>query len=177
MKNARLDQVLRLILGRIVTNSGATFVLRQDAIEITTGAYRVAEVWGNGPPPFLPLVHRTFDKVPLDQALRDLSDRADYCVVLDARVGEKGKAPVTARFLNAPLDTAVRLLADMSGLRSVQMDNVLYVTTKENAAAWEARLRKEQGLDEPGGEPTIVGTPAQAPRRGSGRGTTRIDPP
>ncbi len=60
--------------------------------------------------------------------------------MLDARVGEAAKVPVSAELTNVPLDTAVRLLADMAGLKSVQIDNVVYVTTPANAAV----LQKEQ---------------------------------
>jgi hypothetical protein len=169
MKNARLDHVLRRLLSRIVTNSGATFVARRDFIEITTGLFRECEIWGNGRAggTMLPLVHRKFDKVPLDQVLNELADLTDFNIVLDPRTAEKGKVAVTARFLNTPLDTAVRYLADMADLRSFQQDNMLYVTSKENAAIWEARLRKERGLEEPLSEGSVTGG---IPRLGSGPG-------
>jgi hypothetical protein len=70
---------------------------------------------------------------PLEQALKTLATRTGFTVVLDVRAGEKGKTPVTAAFKNVPLDTAVRLLADMADLRSVLIDNTLYVTSPENA--------------------------------------------
>ena len=41
---------------------------------------------------------------------------------------------MTATFRNVPLDTAVWILADMSGLTVVRKDNLLYVTSKEPAA-------------------------------------------
>jgi hypothetical protein len=52
-------------------------------------------------------------------------------VVLDPRVSHEGR--FTTTFNNVPLDTAVRLLADMSDLDVVAMDSVLYVTNKPNA--------------------------------------------
>ena len=43
-----------------------------------------------------------------------------------------------AQLNNVPTDTAVRLLANMAGLSVARLDNVLYVTTRENAAAAQA---------------------------------------
>jgi hypothetical protein len=145
MKNVRLDTVLRKLLAQVPVASGATYLLREDHVEITTGTFRSAEVWGGGPNvPHLPLVWATLDKVPLEDALKELAEQADFNVMLDNRAAEKGKTPVSARLRNAPLDTAVRLLADMADLRPVHLDNVLFVTTKENAAVVEARLEKEE---------------------------------
>jgi hypothetical protein len=176
MKNVRLDVLLSRILKRLTLQSGASYLVRRDGIEITTGLFRSSEVWGgaSGGVPFLPLVHRKFEKVPLEEALKELSDLTDFTIVLDPRVGEKAKTPVTARFLNTPLDTAVRFLADTADLRSLQQDNMLYVTSKQNAAVWEARLRKERGLDDPlrEGDPAVSGT---TPRLGSGPGSIHVN--
>ena len=145
-KDARLGEVLSRLLSRVVVNSGAHYLVREESIEITTGLYRESEVWGPSNGPHLPLVHRKFDAVPLAEALTELSRMAEFNVVLDMRVADKAKTPITARFLNTPLDTAVRFLTDMTDLGFVHLDNVLYVTTKENAAALEARLQKEREL-------------------------------
>jgi hypothetical protein len=144
MKNVRLDRVLRTILRRIPAPSGATYYVRGDHIQITTGTFQSQAIWGSYGGPHLPLVNIVLDKTPLDDAVRELSDLTDFNIVVDTRAGERAKTPVSARFLNTPLDTALRLLTDMSDLRAVHIDNVLYVTTKENATALEARLEKEK---------------------------------
>jgi hypothetical protein len=145
MKDVRLSAVLRTLLGRIPNvASGATWMVRDDHIEITTGQFQVEEVWGTYNGPRLPLVQVILDKVPLEAALRDLSEQAGFNVLLDGRAAEQGQTPVSARLLNTPLDTAARLLADMADLQAVHLDNVLYVTSRENAAALEARLEKER---------------------------------
>jgi hypothetical protein len=132
--------VLRKVLARIPVESGATWMVRRDTIEITTRQHQRAEVWGpNYEGPFLPLVQANFDKRPLAEALRELAESSGFSVVLDARAGDKGKAPVTASFVNVPLDTAVRTLADMADLKSVLNDNVLYVSTEARAV----RLRPD----------------------------------
>jgi hypothetical protein len=119
-------------------------MVRDDRIEITTGAVQAAEVWGDFNGARLPLVNATFDKVPLEDAVKELSEQADFSVLLDNRAADKGHTPVSARLRNTPLDTAVRLLADMADLRPIHLDDVLYVTTKENAAALDARIDKEK---------------------------------
>ena len=81
----------------------------------------------------LPLVHAVFDRQTLAEALQVIADWTGYSVVLDERVGDKAGSPVTATFPNAAPDTAVHLLADMSGLKLVVVDKVLYVTSLENA--------------------------------------------
>jgi hypothetical protein len=144
MKNVRLERILRTILRRVPAPSFATFYVRGDYIEITTGSFQSRAIWGAYGGPHLPLVNTVLEKAPLEDAVHELADLTDFNIVVDARAGDKAKAAVSARFLNTPLDTALRLLTDMADLRSVHIDNVFYVTTKENAAALEARLEKER---------------------------------
>jgi hypothetical protein len=65
-------------------------------------------------------------------------------VLVDPRPAEKIKTGVTAKLKNVPLDSAVQLLADMADLKAVLQDNVLYVTSKENAKDLEADFRGQQ---------------------------------
>jgi hypothetical protein len=174
MKNVRLVTVLRKVLARVPVPSGATFCVRSDRIEITTGTFQATEIWGKYGGPHLPLVNATLEKCPLEDAVKELAEQSEFNVVLDNRAAEKSKTPVSARLLNTPLDTALRLLADMADLRSVHLDNVLYVTTKENAAALEARLDKEKTPTNPlddNANPNEL-----APRKGSGPGNIVATP-
>ena len=91
------------------------------------------------PGPLPPLVSVEFDKTTtLGTALKELNRYGN--VVLDARAIKEGQATVTADLANVPLDTAVRMFADMAGLKVVKLDNSLYVTSKDNAKV----LLKEQ---------------------------------
>jgi hypothetical protein len=157
MKNVTLETALRKILARVPSASGAVLMVRRDLVEITTGEAQRLEVWGQGyTGPRLPLVHVSLNKRPLDEALNHLAEQSQFNVVLDRRAGEKATTTVTARFRNVPLDTAVRLLAEMADLRSVHLDNVLFVTTKAHAASLEKQLEKENPFskqrDVPGGK-------------------------
>src|SRR6185437_4373035 len=112
-------------------------------------------------------------KSPLEDAVKELAEQAEFNVVFDNRAADKAKTTVSAVFRNTPLDTALRLLADMADLRAVHLDNVLYVTTKENAAALEARLDRERipaiPLDDNNSTPG-----ESSPRKGSGPGNITI---
>lgn len=149
--NVSLETVLRKILSRIPVPSGVTFLLRHNRIEITTGIFLKAEVWGqfNLDGPFLPLVHANVRRCPLDRALRGLAEETDFNIVLDASTGTRRQTPVTALLLNTPLDTAVRLLADQANLSAVRLGNVLYVTSRPKAVALEAEEKKRQAKRPP----------------------------
>jgi hypothetical protein len=167
-----LRTVLRKVLSRVPIPSGATFTIHDDSIEITTGAFQAAEIWGEFKGPHLPLVWASIEKIPLDEALRELAEQARFNVLIDTRAAEKAHTQVSGRMRNTPLDTAVRLLADMADLRAVHLDNVLYVTTKENAAALEARLEKERGQSQ-----TPDDDSAPRHRKGSGPNPTATPMP
>jgi hypothetical protein len=170
---APLGMALKKVLARIP--SGATFVIRREVIEITTVEALRKEIWGeNYRGPMLPLVRSNFEKLPLQDGLRELAQQAEYNVVLDSAVDEKAaKTPVTAKLRNAPLDTAVCLLADMADLRVVQTANVLYVTTPEKAEALRARLKLEQPKPAPeapkpaekAAKDTAAPAPSPAPKK------------
>jgi hypothetical protein len=137
-----LAMALKRVLARVPAGSGATFLVRKQAIEITTVAAVRRELGVPADEQLPPLVlFESLDRVPLDRALDRLAEAAGATVVLDARVrGKEGKAEVTARLNNVPIDTAVRLVADMAGLSVVRLDNVLYVTSRKGAR----RLREER---------------------------------
>jgi hypothetical protein len=73
-----------------------------------------------------------------------LANATDSTIVLDGRAADKAKA-VTAALINVPLDTAVEILANMSGLQVVSRDRVLYVTTKDNADAMKKEMQDRIG--------------------------------
>jgi hypothetical protein len=66
-------------------------------------------------------------------AARQLATDTGANLVVDPRLKDKAKVPVTLKLDDVPLETAVRLLADVADLRTVRMSNVLYVTSHERA--------------------------------------------
>jgi hypothetical protein len=73
------------------------------------------------------------DQQPLVNVLQDLARSSGMKLVFDPRIGEKAKGMVPSSLPSVPPATAVRLLADMAGLRAVPFDKVIYITTRENA--------------------------------------------
>ncbi len=150
MSNVSLETALRRILSRIQAPSGTTFVVRGGVIEITTGRYASPSQWRRPEPtvtqdsdvPVVPAPQTSvaFDKRELRDALQEIADATGVNVLVDSRVQEKGKTPITASLQNVDVDTVFKLLADMAGLQTVLVGDVFYVTTKENAEV----LRKEQ---------------------------------
>jgi hypothetical protein len=156
MHQVPLLHVLNLILVRLDSKTGlengVTFLIRDASIVITTVDAARRKILGNSDQPLPHLVTRNFENKRLDLALRELSKigQGGYLnVVLDTRAAEQAKTPVSGFFNNAPLDTVVRLLADMANLTVVRLDNILYVTTPENAKKWGAA----PGNLRPGPEP------------------------
>ena len=107
---------------------------------------RMAEDAPAGGLRLLPRVTQQFRKETLEKALDDLAEATGFNVVVDARVEDKAGVKVSARLANVPVDTAVRLLADMAGLAVVRIDNVFYVTSADNAK----KLASEKPAVKPG---------------------------
>lgn len=162
MRNVTLERYLQRLLERVSEKgpiaSGATLLVKRDGIEITTTKALLKQIWGDHPGPFLPLVHATMEKSLLEDALKELAEQSEYNIVLDARVGEKAKTPVTGQFLNTPLDTAVKLLADMAELSIFLQDNTIYVTTRDNAVRLETKQKRELPDDLEGKPRSRVGS-------------------
>jgi hypothetical protein len=86
------------------------------------------------------------DKTPAAQALKQLGKETGTNLIVDSRVAKESQTPVTLQIDDVPLDTAVRLIAEMSGLKAVRVGNVMFVTTKATAQ----ELRQDEG-GAPGG--------------------------
>jgi hypothetical protein len=81
------------------------------------------------------------EEVPLEKALKTLAKNTRANLVLDPRTAKEVKAaPLTMLLEDVPLETAVRLMAEMAGLKSARIGNVLYVTSEARAD----KLRKEE---------------------------------
>ena len=74
-----------------------------------------------------------FDKVEFAVAFKQIARATGVNLVLDGRVGKEAAARVSLRLEDAPLETVVRLLAEMANLKPVRVGNVLFVTGKANA--------------------------------------------
>lgn len=73
------------------------------------------------------------DGTAFGAAVKQLANDTGANLVVDPRLGEKAKKPVTLKLEDVPLETAVRLLSEVADLRAVRMSNVLFVTTPDKA--------------------------------------------
>jgi hypothetical protein len=126
MTNVRLDTILQLVAAQV----GGSFLITADGIKVTTPQRTRPEDW-IADRTLPPLVTVRFASRSLRHALEKLSDVTGITIALDPR--ETTDMRVTETLNNVPVDTAVRLLADMCDLEAVALDSVLYVTSKSNA--------------------------------------------
>jgi RNA polymerase sigma factor (sigma-70 family) len=134
---------LRTVLRMITAQVDGTFRVRADYVEIIPASLSWPEQWAHSSQrQRVPRVSANFHARPVARAVQELSDMSGVNVVLDVRAAKDAEqTQVTARFDETPVDTAVGLLADMGNLKSVAVDNVLYVTSKANADAIRAERR------------------------------------
>jgi hypothetical protein len=143
MAGVSLGSVLRMLVGQVKGDQYVgTFLIRDGHVAVTTTYHSSLEKLLLSDA--APRVHTEFDGASLEEALHSLADSTGVSVVLDKRIGRKAQEEVSATFNEVPIDTAVRLLADMVGLKVIVMDNVLYVTSKDNALELEAEHEKRK---------------------------------
>jgi len=122
----------------------------------------------------------SLEKVPCAEALKRLAKETATNLVMDPRAGKEAQAPVSLELDEVTLEAAVRLLAEMAGLKAVRVGNVLFVTSKATATSMRAdpelvpRVIHTEGLAVPGAVPMIV---PGGPAGGGGRAVPPIVPP
>lgn len=78
-------------------------------------------------------VNVDLEQVELSKALKKLARETGTNLIVDARAVKDARTPVTLQMEDVPLETAVRLMAEMVNLKPVRVGNTLFVTTKANA--------------------------------------------
>jgi hypothetical protein len=82
------------------------------------------------------------EDVPLAAALKQLGRRKAVNLVVDQKLPAKqAEKKVSLQVDDVALETVVRLLAEQAGLKAARVDDVLYVTTPEQAASIAAENR------------------------------------
>jgi hypothetical protein len=108
-------------------------------------------------------------------AIKQLAADTGANLIVDPRLKDKAKTPVTLKLEDVPLETAVRLLAEVADLRAVRQSNVLFVTSPDKV--------KEKGLGDDGptiptqGGPFFPGIPQPGVIGGFGGGFGGAVPP
>jgi hypothetical protein len=154
IKLATLATILKDLLANLnnLVDGGATYLVRGDSIVIVPAVKVLAASDGVGGLE-LPVgeslrepVCVAVDKRPLRETLRDLADNTGANIVFDSRQQEPGELPVSITVQHVPLETVVRLLADMVELKAIAIDNVLYVTSPENAEKLVREQKERAGI-------------------------------
>ncbi|QEL14719.1 RNA polymerase sigma factor [Limnoglobus roseus] len=124
----------QIILGRgsvAATTPGKTAV-GQEAAQLVSESDLAAILHG-------PVVGIAADNLPLADFVNQLREQTGANIVVDARAKDKLQQPVTLTVNDTRLMTALKIAGDMCDLAPAVVDNVYYLTTKENAT----RLLKE----------------------------------
>jgi RNA polymerase sigma factor (sigma-70 family) len=152
---------VRQALGMLFEQAGVQYVVQNNDLIV------VPQAWVDRGMPFRQLIDANFKQTPLREAFEKLSRQTGTTIILDERVAKGSDEAVTLRLQRVPLVTAVFVLADMKGLRAVPLSNLLYVTSKQNADAFETQqapaLRKlERNPSLP--PPSVTGRRTKASR-------------
>jgi hypothetical protein len=143
--NVKLRTVLRSLLAPL----HLTYAIVGDTVVITTEEAAVARQLRQR-------VSLDLDKTHLAVALKQLARDTATNLLVDPRVTKEAETAVTLQLDDVPLETAVRLMAELAGLKPVRMGNVLLVTNKATAAELRAEPELVPPLKPGGGTDDVV---------------------
>lgn len=161
-KDARVRSILRTILGGLNLN----YAIVGEIVFVSTDEMTMYRQMQQR-------VSVDLDKVDLTQALRQLSRETATNLILDPRAAKEASQPVSIQAEDVPLETVVRLMAEMVGLKPVRVGNVLFVCGK--AQAQELRNDPDLVNRTPGMTPGVAVDPNAVP--GPGGIAPRPGPP
>jgi hypothetical protein len=124
---------VRQAVQRMLQPFSLTYVVVGDTVVITTEEMGVQRQMKQR-------VQLDVDKTPLNAALKKLGKAYAINLVIDPKVSKEAEKPVSLQLDDAALDNAVRLLAEVGGLKAVRLGNVLFVTDEAKAT----KIRKEE---------------------------------
>ncbi len=119
---------LRSALTKLLGDHDLTHVLVGDTILITAREKAADRQLGQ-------MVSINVEGQTLSEELKRLARVTGANLVLDPRSAKESQTALTLRLDEVPLETAVEILADESGLSTVRLNNVLYVTSEARAKA------------------------------------------
>ena len=135
--NTKLSSHLR----KLLKNYQLAYVIYEDSVLITSSELATHRQMRQ-------TVNFEVNEQPLAKALKELAKNYAVCLVIDPRIADKAQNNKVSLSLDgASLETGVRLLSELAGLKAVRMDNVLFVTDEVRAE----KIRKEEKDLAPGG--------------------------
>ncbi len=79
-------------------------------------------------------VNIDYESAEFATAIRQLARETGTNLIIDARSIKEAKGAVTLQLEDVPLETAVRLMSEMVGLKPVRVGNVMFICSKAAAA-------------------------------------------
>lgn len=173
LRNVRLDTLLKTVTDQV----NAKFLVYPDHIKIVPDLFAAYEtgllpatqnpdapedaplltqvdILRNRPLTKRALVNGTFKNKPLVEIVDEITEATGANVAVSPLVAANVRQmAVTVRFANAPVDSAVRTLCEMTDCAVLEDANVLLITTRERAATRakeEAQKAKERFLQQQG---------------------------
>lgn len=124
MKNTKLRTALRALVGQY----NLTFAITDGHLLITTEEMVIQRQ-------FKQRIDVSFDNVPLQTAMKELSAKHGVSVVIDPKTIKNKTAanPVSLQLDDVPFEAAVRLMCEMAELKPARMGNVIYITSEVRA--------------------------------------------
>ena len=125
------DVKVRAALRTVLLPYNLTFVVIGDTVIVTTEDVAAARQMAQR-------VNVHLDKVEFAAAMKQMARQTGVNLALDPRAEKEATAKISLDAEDVPLETAVRLLSEMAGLKPVRAGNTLFVTKKEVAAEMRA---------------------------------------
>jgi hypothetical protein len=154
LSNATLRDVkTRVALRSILAPFNLNWVIVGDAVVITTeemATYRQLTQH----------VSLDLDQIEFAAALKGLARDTGVNLVLDPRLTNEGKTKVTLQADDITLESTVRILSELAGVKPVRIGNVLFITGKVNATELRAEAElvpiPRPGVQNTDGPPVIA---------------------
>jgi len=141
------DTKVRAGLKAILGQYGLSFVVLDDTVLVTTEEVALYRQMRQR-------VNVDVQDVAFQTALAQLARSSACNLVLDPRAAKEQKSAVlNLQLEDVPLENAVRIMAEMAGLKSVRIGNVLFVTTAERAE--RMRAEPDSRPPQPGFAPEV----------------------
>ena len=121
-KDVKARSALRSVLGQF----NLSFAIVGDNILITTDDMAMYRQMRQR-------VNIDYDGTEFATALKQLARDTATNLIIDARSAKEAKGAVTLRLEDVPLETAVRLMCEMVGLKPVRVGNVMFICSKAAA--------------------------------------------
>jgi len=139
------DVKVRTALRAVLSSHNLSFAILGDTVLISSDEVAMARQMRQR-------VSIDLKQVEFAKALRQVAQETATNLVVDARIAKDAQQLITLQLEDVPLETAVRLMSEMAGLKPVRVGNVLFVSTKANAA----ELRQDPDLVPVPGTPGVV---------------------